>query len=78
MGYLRKHPASRSTWIQRLTLARERNKPITAMTTVRWARDPMLADAPPGLGLAFLRLGNEVQERINGFVRCREPLLYEA
>jgi len=56
----------------------DEGEPITAMTSVRWARDPMLADAPPGLGLAFLRLRDDVRQRLDSFVQCRAPLLYEA
>jgi len=56
----------------------DEGEPITAMTSVRWTRDPMLSDAPPGLGLAFLRLRDDARLRLENYVQTRPPLLYEA
>jgi uncharacterized protein (TIGR02266 family) len=50
---------------------------IEVTAEVRWARaHNELSDTPPALGLRFLDLGDEHRQRIEGFVRSRDPLFY--
>lgn len=59
------------------TLPDERGM-ILATCEVQWVRAPGGGDdgPPPGMGLRFLELPDEAQERIDEFVEQRDPLLY--
>lgn len=54
-------------------------EPIIALAEVRWWREYTgEADAPPGLGLAFVHVAENSLARIRSFVeRIRTPLLFE-
>ncbi len=52
---------------------------ITARGVVRWTREysRFTEDVPPGVGIQFLGLAAEDQQAIAGFLRTRDPILYE-
>ena len=51
--------------------------PIKVSAEVRWVRDyNLLSDTPPGLGLRFVDLPDELRRRIYSFVTRRDPLFH--
>lgn len=53
-------------------------EPIRGVGEVRWVRQySETSDAPPGVGLRFLELGDEVQRKIAEFLTGRDPLFFD-
>jgi uncharacterized protein (TIGR02266 family) len=51
---------------------------IVALADVRWVRTMNeRSDAPPGLGMRFVRIDELALRRVSAFIRAREPLFYE-
>jgi uncharacterized protein (TIGR02266 family) len=63
-----------------LKFALPTGREITAEGVVRWVRDPRdaSADAVPGMGVQFRKLGPADEQQIREFIRLREPLFYES
>jgi uncharacterized protein (TIGR02266 family) len=45
--------------------------------SVAWVRDVLGEDAPPGFGVRFAELSDEVRELIQAYCEAREPMLYD-
>ncbi|HYJ11561.1 MAG TPA: PilZ domain-containing protein, partial [Polyangiaceae bacterium] len=45
--------------------------------SVAWVRDALGEDAPPGFGVRFADLSEEVRELVQAYSEAREPMLYE-
>jgi uncharacterized protein (TIGR02266 family) len=53
------------------------NQPVKALGQVRWTRQQTIGGADPGIGVKFVALSREALDRISGFLRTREPMLYD-
>ncbi|HEX7479073.1 MAG TPA: TIGR02266 family protein [Polyangiales bacterium] len=52
---------------------------VSVQGVVRWVRDlrdGASADTPPGLGIEFVRLGEDDKQRIQAYVDRRAPMFY--
>jgi len=53
-------------------------EPITGVGEVRWIRQySETSDTPPGVGLKFKTLGGGAREKIDAFLRNRDPLFFD-
>jgi uncharacterized protein (TIGR02266 family) len=61
-----------------LTLVLPNAKPIRMLGEVRWVREfSDRVEAPPGMGLRFVSLTDEVSAAIRAFLERRSPLFFE-
>ena len=53
-------------------------QPITGVGEVRWIRQySETSDSPPGVGLKFKKLADGGRERIDAFLKNRDPLFFD-
>ena len=53
-------------------------EPITGVGEVRWIRQySETSDSPPGIGLKFKNLGDGASQRIEAFLKNRDPLFFD-
>ena len=51
---------------------------VTGVGEVRWVREySETSDAPPGMGVRFLGLGDDSRKRLDDFIRSRDPLFFD-
>lgn len=73
-----KTPPSIGTFVELGLVLEAGGEPIPIRGVVRWQRFPSPnIDAPPGVGIQFLDLADEVCARLRAFVAQRDTLLWE-
>jgi uncharacterized protein (TIGR02266 family) len=62
-----------------LTFTLPAGSELIARGIVRWVRDPLDYNphSPPGMGVQFTALGDQIRVLIHEFVELREPMFFE-